>query len=498
MRKVTRLETLKHIRKFGNSTAFGTDFIDSLSIKTAAADLCGPLTHLINSSIGTSKYANRWKISRIIPLLKSTDANKMDHASYRPVALLSTVSKLVERMVQTQLLAHLENKKMLNHNGHAYRADHSTATALLQLSDNLYTATDKNMISQLLAIDLSSAFDCVSHPLFLKKLQRYGCTQETLYWFTSYLEYRTQFTNIGRHNSDMVPTPRGVPQGSILGPLLFLIFMNEITEAVRDKNCPNAAHEDTEKLFGNNCGTCGQIVMYADDMTYHVANKHRVNNQIRININLSRLEGFLTDNELAVNSTKTLLKECMLKQKKGRTIGSPPHLVVRSRTGEMERIQDSKDFRVLGSNWQQNMGWSEHLEKGKRAALPKIRSQFGMIKMMSRQLPRKSKKLLAEGFLISKFQYLITLWGSGNTNVKTAQRLLNKMSRWVTGCGRNIRIASLMEEVGWFSIQEMVNIQSLSQMWKLINTGKPVQLSDKIVTEEDKHLTTRAARLQFT
>ena len=464
----------------------------------AATELCKPLTHVINTSIESCEFANRWKISTIIPLLKSNESSRMDPASYRLVALLPSISKLVERSVQTQLQSHLENKGLLNNNAHAYRTGHSTSSALLQLSERLYTATDKNMISQLLAVDMSSAYDCVSHPLLLRKLQKYGCSQESLKWFNSYLSFRSQTTKIGRHNSDIIASPRGVLQVSILGPLMFLVFTNKVTEAIKDENCINEVHENNERLFGNNCDQCGQVVLYADDLTYHIANKHRVQNQLRINLNMSRLEAFLTDNELAVNAGKTALKECMLKQKKARMHGDPPHLVVRSRTGELKVIKDTKYFRVLGATIQQNLGWSDHLEKGDKASFPRIRRQLGAMKIMANQLPRGSKKLLMEGFLISKFQYLITLWGSGVSNRQAAQRILSKMARWVTGCGRNTRINSLMEQVGWKSIQEMETAQCLSQMWRIVHSGKPVRLREKIVIEEDLHLTTRATRLQFT
>ena len=414
------------------------------------------------------------------------------------MALLPSISKLVERAVQTQLQSHLETKGLLNKNSHAYRTEHSTSTALLQLSDKIFSATDKNLVSQLLAVDMSSAFDCVSHPILLKKLEWYGCTPETLKWFASYLSHRSQTTLIGRHYSDFVATPRGVPQGSILGPLMFLVFTNEVTEAVKDANCENTAHRNTETLFGDNCDQCGQIVLYADDLTYHVANKHRVGNQMRINLNMARLENFLTDNELAVNAGKTALKECMLKQKKAKTPGDPPHLVVKTRAGEHKVIRDAKDFRVLGATLQQNLGWTDHLERGTKATFPKIRRQLGAMKMLANQLPRGSKKLLMEGFLISKMQYLLTLWGSVTSHKSTAQRILNKMARWVTGCNKNTRISSLMEQVGWKTIQEMEFSQSLGIMWKIVHHGIPARLNERIVVEDDLHLTTRASRIQFT
>ena len=117
---------------------------------------------------------------------------------------------------------------------------------------------------------------------------------------------------------------------------------------------------------------------------------------------------------------------------------------------------------------------------------------------MSRQLSRRNRKLLAEGMLISRILYLITVWGIAGNPMITAQRLQNKMARWITGCGRRIRVSSLLEEVGWWSIQEMAAMQSLAQIWKIIYLKKPEIMRDKIVIEDQMHLTTRAPRLTFT
>ena len=398
LKEINRMQTLDYIRKLGNSTAHGIDGLDALSLKVAAEDLCDPLTHIINSSIKTRTFATRWKMSRIIPHLKAKDVSKIEPSSYRPVALLPTTSKLIERAIQSQLQKHLEQEGLLNHNSHAYRTHHSTATAMLQLTERLYTATDKNLVSQLLAIDQSSAFDCVNHGILSLKLKRYGCDRETLQWMSSYLGNRSQFTNIGRHNSSIRTTNRGVPQGSILGPLLFLVYTNEMSEVIIDPDCEDPAHSQNKKLFGENCRKCGQVVSYADDTTYQIDNKLRCQNQVKINKNLIKFEEFLTDNDLVVNMGKTSIKECMIKQKKGRLGGTPPQLVITTPQGTLKELKDSKNFRVLGANIQQNMGWSRHLETGDKAVFPKVRRQFGAMKMLGKQLPRESKKLLAEGF----------------------------------------------------------------------------------------------------
>ena len=119
-----------------------------------------------------------------------------------------------------------------------------------------------------------------------------------------------------------------MPQGSILGPLLFLIYTNEIPDTVNNRNCQHSSHQIRTRLFSQDCQECGIIVQFADDLTLSVSNKQRTSNQLKLNINLDRLEKFLANNELQVNASKTKILEMMIKQKKGKTLGSPPHLIV--------------------------------------------------------------------------------------------------------------------------------------------------------------------------
>ena len=148
----------------------------------------GPvITHIINLSLGLATFPPKWKISRILPLLKSSDAPKELPASYRPVAQLPLVAKLTERIVQKQLLDYLENSNLLAPDHHAYRRRHSTTTALVQLMDTISTAADANQITATLSMDLSAAFDCVDHGILLDKLGYYGLDSQTLSWIKSYL-----------------------------------------------------------------------------------------------------------------------------------------------------------------------------------------------------------------------------------------------------------------------------------------------------------------------
>ena len=161
--------------------------------------------------------------------------------------------------------------------------------------------------------------------------------------------------------------------------------------------------------------------MYADDLTYITSDKLKVKNQLNLNIKLAKLEIFLNYNKLVINTPKTSIIECMIYQKETWSTGEPPHLVVEDpdNPAEVLVINDNKKFRILGTNILPNMSWVGHLDTGKKAILPKIRKQLGALMQLGKQLPKHSKKTLAEGLLISKFSYIITQWGGTSTNLST-------------------------------------------------------------------------------
>ena len=134
------------------------------------------------------------------------------------------------------------------------------------------------------------------------------------------IQYNTMYVYIGRAKSQMKPVYRGVPQGSVLGPLLYLAYTNNMTEAIRNENCQNQVDENTSTLFGNNCEHCGVLAIYADDATYCISNRHRNLNQQELSENIIKIGNYLNSNELVINMDKTKLTECMIKQNRGKLL----------------------------------------------------------------------------------------------------------------------------------------------------------------------------------
>ena len=500
IREITDIEVVSLISKLGDSTAFGHDMIDSLAIKLAAVHLYRPIKHLVNLSIRTTTFATKWKMTKIVPLKKSKDLDKMEPSSYRPVCLLSPISKIVERTVQQQLSEHLENTGQLNTNQHAYRTSLSTSSALIQMTDIIYTATDRNQFVEVMALDQSSAFDCVNRDILYRKLSKYNIGEKTLKWISTYMENRTQYTSIGNSISRMVPVERGVPQGSVLGPLLYLVYINEMSESVKNfENCTNSSHLDNNELFGRNCEDCGYLTGYADDASYICYNKKRQVNENKIHEKLKDIKIFLNSNHLTINPEKTTIQELILKQKRGRNKGKPPSLNVITPTGVQKTIEDSKVCKILGGKLQNNLTWGAHLESSKKALLPEIRKQLGALYHIGKKLPQKSKLTIANGLILSRINYLIPLWGWTTDNyVRRAQAVLNSTARWITGLKKRTKTSVLMARCNWLNIRELTAYHSLLQIWKTIHMKKPKHILDSINIDQEYKLNTDHPRLQFT
>ena len=221
LREVDTGTIARLIGKLNDSNAMGFDNLEATVIKMAAWELLHPITFLTNLSIKNSEFPTKWKIGCVLPLHKGKGLARHLPSSYHPITLLPATSKLIERAVQEQLVAHLKSNKLIHPNQHAYRKGRSTTTAFLELSDKLFEAAEEKQIAAALSIDQSAAFDSLCHETLQRKIKVYGLSEKTCQWIGSYLSYRSQFVEIGTQRSTIKPVIHGVPEGSVWDPHYF-------------------------------------------------------------------------------------------------------------------------------------------------------------------------------------------------------------------------------------------------------------------------------------
>ena len=495
-RQMSKLEILEIINKLGYNNSAAHDELDAAIVKHGASILHAPIAHIVNLSISNQEFATKWKIGRLLPLHKGKGLKHDDPASFRPISLLPVISKITERAIQPQIMDFMNSTSQLNENIHSYRSNLSTTTALLQLSNDMFESCNQNKIATSITIDQSAAFDVLKHQTLLRKLELYGFSESAIKWIKSYLEFRSQYVSIGTKHSRYWSVTNGVPQGSVLGPILYILYVNELPTVINNVDCEETCHDDRTKLFTDNCQKCGSIPTYADDSTYTVSTKTRFEAQEKISENILKIKSFLDANSLSINIGKTEILETMVRQKRTRVQGIPPQLSIMTTENTLKIINTKESCRLLGANLNADMNWKHHLELGEKPALPSVRAQIGILKHISKFMPKKTRLLLANGLIVSKILYLIPMWGGlPVTETRKIQILLNKTARFVTGLSRKTRTRTLMLECNWLYASELVKYHSLVHMWRIVRLGTPYYLKKEISIDGNNFLSTNRPRI---
>ena len=480
----------KMISELKNSGSVGLDYIDTKVIKLVKEEIVPTITHILNLSIVNSKFPVQFKKAKVVPLHKSGD--RFNPKNFRPVAILPIFSKLFERAVFSQMIEYLESNKILHPSHLDFRVNHSTTTALLQMYDMWVEAMDRGEATGVCFLDMSAAFDLVSHSVLLDKLSLYGFDCASIAWIKSYLSDRQQAVCIDGTCSKLLPLSVGVPQGSIIGPLLYIIFTNDLPESIH-KHLPEQQHPPPQDSHGQHsynlsCHSCGSICCFADDSSLSFSNSAAGTISEVLAERYSTISEYMGCHQLKLNSDKTHL--LLLRSDAARRSRPDFHVTLNTQS---EVIQPSQSEKLLGGIISQNLKFTDHVQDNDHSMLKILNNRLNALKKVSHAASFKSRKMIANGVITSRLIYLIPLWsGCEKYLINSLQIVQNKAARLVTKCGRMTPVKSILSQCGWLSVAHLSVYHSLVLVFKILATKSPQYLFDKLSgTRGETHYKTR-------
>ena len=395
---------------------------------------------IVNTSIVTGIYPHLWKHSHVIPFYKNGDVD--DVSNYRPISLLPIISKVLEKIIANQLMVFLETHKLLSNTQHGFRANLSTETALMKVNERIYENIDNQEISLLLLLDLSKAFDSVSHDILLSKCNHLKIDQ---FWFNDYLCDRIQSVRIDSVISSSKTISYGVPQGSILGPILFLIYINDMSDVLN-------------KYF---------LIQYADDSQIVLANK------------ITNIEALKSEGELALRDAKKYFQANGLNVNEGKTqcmfIGSrqlisliPPDFNIYF--GNIA-ISPLKSVKNLGVYMDQYLLYDIHINHISR----KVNGILIFLNRIKDNFEKSARIIVVQSLVLSIINYCSKIWGmTTGQQLDRVQKLENFAAKVALGNGRKYDHATpFLKELNWLKIESKVTFDICVFTYKIVNKLLP-------------------------
>ena len=452
----TVLENLEKLKP----KATGVDNISSRFLKDGANVLSLPITQLCNLSISTSSFPKLCKVAKLKPLYKK--GSKNDPQNYRPISILPVVSKIIERVVHDQTNKFLADNNIMYKFQSGFRGNHSTNDCLSYLNDKILKGFDEGLLTGMILIDLQKAFDTIDHEVLFNKLVSLRFTDKTILWFKSYLVGRTFKVNIDKTLSDPGDQACGVPQGSILGPLLFLLYVNDMPQSVK----------------------C-ELFLYADDSCLVFQHRNEKVIEEQLNKDFANLCEWFVDNKLSIHfgddKTKSILFASKMKVKKVAKLDITYNNV---------KIKQHSKVTYLGCILDETLNG----ESMALYVINKINAKIKFLYRKNRFLSPALRRLLCNAIIQPHFDYACATWYPSLNKVlkQKLQTAQNKCIRFCLLLNNRKHIGfDEFEKINWLNVNDRFHQSLAVSTFKFFNNKSPSYMSDIFVPSDNGRASTR-------
>ena len=396
MTPITQEELINALSQLRDSSP-GGDGVPMRVLRASMPELSNVISHLCNISFSSGVFPDQLKIAKVVPIFKAGD--KKLFSNYRPISVLPALSKIFEKIMYNRLVEYCDANNIISEDQYGFRKGLSTEIALTKFKEDILNSFDNRFYSVGVFLDLSKAFDTVNHKILIKKLELYGIKGTAINWLKSYLWNRKQYVLFNDHESDSQGITCGVPQGSILGPLLFILYINDIV--------------NTTKFF--------KFILFADDSTLYASHQDLQFLTRNINNELSKVKKWITCNKLTLNINKT--QYIIFHRNK-----IIPQNVEPIKIGQCV-IKEVNCTKFLGVEVDRQLSWRNHIH----TICNKINKQCGILHLTRNYFNTSCLKLIYYSLVYPLLTYCHTVWGAAcNTHLHRVTLAQKKLIRTIS------------------------------------------------------------------
>ena len=428
---VTEKGVLKFLQDLKPHKAAGSDQISTILLKLAGVELSPGLTTFFQLSIDEGKIPSDWKSAIVSPVFKK--GNRSTPSNYRPISLTSVTCKLIEHIIFSNIISHFDSNNILTDFQHGFRKKRSCDTQLILTINDLAKGIDKNQQIDAILLDFSKAFDKVSHTRLLQKLQHYGVRGSLHSWIKDFLQCRTQQVVLDGASSDTSPVTSGVPQGSVLGPLLFLAYINDLPSRVKS----------TVRLFADDC------------LMYRTIKNH--DDAWQLQEDIDSLQQWESEWLMSFNPDKCEVIHITNKRnplKSTYSIHDTP-------------LQPTDSAKYLGATITPNLSWKTHIDNNTK----KANSTLSFLRRNISSCPPSVKETAYKTYVRPIVEYASSVWSPhAETHINQLEMVQRRAARFVKkDYQRKSSVTTMLQALKWDTLQHRRNVARVTMLYKTIN-----------------------------